>query len=342
MGDYPAVGVQIDNDALLPFHSWLAKTFTFCDHHFGLGTNSTSGHLLAIGGQTTTLKNPPFGAGGPQWDLPSILVHAEKAGVSWAAFPDQDGYPTKLYTELRAASRSANIHPVTPGGVDPFVTMAEAGQLPDLVYAWSPSGYDEHPPLKSDPGYLKRGQDFVWQRVDAVVRSGEWPRTIFLLAYDDWGGYADHVVTPVVYTVPDALHPKGFALIGGSRLPLVMFGGHVRQGIDNSWHSHASIPKTIIDVFGLAPFGVPFVDDAPSLASRIDRSLRRPAPPSFGSTIVQPPAPSPKPKPVKPPAWTGVTNAPLPRVILNGGKTMAAPHDGTVRKTPPKLPKPAP
>jgi hypothetical protein len=28
-------------------------------------------------------------------------------------------------------------------------------------------------------------------------------------------------------------------------------------------------------------------------------------------------------------------------VILNGGKTMAAPHDGTVRKTPPKLPKPA-
>lgn len=33
--------VQIDNDVVLPFYSWLAKMFTFCDHHFGLGTNST-------------------------------------------------------------------------------------------------------------------------------------------------------------------------------------------------------------------------------------------------------------------------------------------------------------
>jgi hypothetical protein len=149
MGDYRAVRTQIDNDALIPFHSWLGKTHTFCDHHFALGSNSTSGHLLAIGGQSPTLKNPPFGAGGPQWDMPSIFVHAEKAGVTWAAFPDQDGYPTKFYTELHTAARSAKVHPVTPGGADPFVTMASNGTLPQLVYAWSPSGYDEHPPSAS-------------------------------------------------------------------------------------------------------------------------------------------------------------------------------------------------
>ena len=32
--------------------------------------------------------------------------------------------------------------------------------------------------------------------VDAVVKAGHWADTTFLLTWDDWGGYADHVVTP--------------------------------------------------------------------------------------------------------------------------------------------------
>jgi phospholipase C len=59
MGDYRAAMVQIDSDIVIPYYSWLAKQFTFCDHHFGLGTNSTSGHMFVVGGQTPTLKNPP-------------------------------------------------------------------------------------------------------------------------------------------------------------------------------------------------------------------------------------------------------------------------------------------
>ena len=62
MGDYVPTMLQIDNDRLLPFYSWLAKQFTYCDYHFGLGTNSTPGHMLAVGGQTPTLRNPPRGA----------------------------------------------------------------------------------------------------------------------------------------------------------------------------------------------------------------------------------------------------------------------------------------
>jgi hypothetical protein len=339
MGDYPAVDAQIDNDKLIPLHSWLAKSFTFCDHHFGYGSNSTSGHMLAIGGQTATLKNPPFGPGGPQWDMPSIFVHAERAGITWAAFPDQDSYPTKFYTELTTTARKANIHPVSPGATDAFVTMAAAGSLPQLVYAWSPTGYDEHPPTTgTNPDYLQHAQDFVWQRIDAVVNAGQWAETMFILTYDDWGGYADHIVTPTVYTVRDALHPNGFVVLGGSRLPLIVFGGQIGQAIDNTWRSHASIPKTVIDVFGLPDFGVPLVDSAPSLAGHLDKSLHRPPPPAFGSTIVQPDPPSPTPSPIPPPKWSGPNHRRLPRVILNGGKTQAAPTDGVVRKGPPKPP----
>jgi hypothetical protein len=342
MGDYPAVRTQLDNDVVQPLHAWLAKSFTFCDHHFGIGSNSTSGHLVTIGGQTPTLKNPPFGPGGPTWDMPSIFVHAERAGVTWAAIPDADGYPVKFYDELKTPARAANIHPTSSAADDAFVRLVDAGKLPQLTYAWGPPGADEHPPFNgSDPDYLARAHDLLWRRIDAVVRAGLWATTTFFLAYDDWGGYADHVPTPVIERVPDTLHPDGFAIIGGSRLPLVLFGGRVRKAIDNSWHSNASIPKTIIDLLGLPAFGVEWVDSAPSLAGFVNTSRRR-QPPAFQARITQPKPPSPRPKPVPTPPWRGPTNQPLAPVVLNGGKALAAPHDAVVRKAPPRLPKQAP
>ncbi len=203
---------------------------------------------------------------------------------------------------------------------------------------WSPSGYDEHPPHKPDPKYAQRGHDLTWQRVDAVVQSGGWTDTVFILTWDDWGGYADHVSTPDAETVPDTLHPKGFQVIGGSRIPLIMFGGRVKQGIEPQWHSHASLPKTVIDLFGLGKFGVPRVDHAPSLAGRVDTTLRRPKPPAFGSQIVQPRAPKPPPRPVPPAPWAGPHARALPDLIGNHGKRIPAPRDGLVRVQPPQLP----
>jgi hypothetical protein len=334
MGDYPAVDLQIDNDTIIPFYSWLAKTYTFCDHHFGVGSNSTPGHMLAVGGQMPTLKNPPFGPGGPVWDLPSIFAHAEKHGVTWAAFPASGDYPLKFYSELQTPAAMKHIHAAAD-----FVTMAKSGTLPQLVYAWSPTGSDEHPPSKPDPAYITRGQNLVWERVNAVVQAGGWMNTVFILTWDDWGGYADQVATPDSETVPDSLHPTGFQLIGGSRIPLLVFGGQVRQGIDNRWHSHASIPKTIIDLFGLGPFGVPRVDTAPSLAALVSAGLNRPKPPAFGSTFSQPVPPTPTPKPSPPPPWAGPLLQPLPALIANGGKTIPVPTDGTVSHKPPTPPK---
>lgn len=142
--------------------------------------------------------------------------------------------------------------------------MAAGGELPDISYVCSPAGYDEHPPAASNPRYVADGQDLVWRRVQAAGDGGGWPDTVFILTWDDWGGYADSVPTPDVETLPDALHPDGFQAIGGSRIPILMCGGQVRQHLDTQWHSHASIPKTIIDLLGMPPIGVPRVDSAPT------------------------------------------------------------------------------
>ena len=288
---------------------------------------------MLVGGQTPTLKNPPFGAAGPEWDLPTIFLHAERAGIDWAAFPSDQDYPVKFYKELTTVAAKAKLHQPHE-----FLTMAAAGKLPPLVYAWSPGGFDEHPPSKPDPQYIARGHDLVWQRVDAVVKAGNWDDTVFILTWDDWGGYADHVSTPSAEVVPDALHPNGFQLLGGSRLPLLMFGGPVRQAIDKVWHSHASVPKTVIDVLGLPAFGVPRVDSAPSLSGYVSTGLHRPSPPAYGTKVAQPAAPHPRPAPMPPPPWTGPNNAPLAALVANHGKTIPAPHDAVMHPSPPAPP----
>jgi hypothetical protein len=329
MGDYPAATAQVDNDVVIPYYSWLAKQFTFCDHHFGLGSNSTSGHMLAVGGQTPTLRNPPSSPAPPVWDLPTIFLHAERAGCTWGAFTADNGYPVRYYAEL---ARQGGVHTSAA-----FLTMARAGTLPQLCYVWSPGGLDEHPPQKPDPAYVSRGQDVVWQRVSAVVDAGLWPDTVFILTWDDWGGYADHVETPDSEVVPDALHPDGFPVIGGSRIPLLLFGGQVVQGIEPEWHSHASIPKTVIDLLGLPPFGLARVDEAPSLAGRVDPGLHRDPPPAHCATIVQPVPPA-NPVRVPPGPWRGPLGQRLPDLAGNGGTVVPAPTDGVVRPQPPVLP----
>lgn len=338
LGDYVPPQEQIDNDAVLPYYSWLAKTYTFCDHHFGLGTNSTPGHMMAVGGQTPTLRNPPRGTT-PEWDLPTIFKHVEASGRRWAAFTGAGRYPVDFYTELKTPASRAFIHTSTGPSDDAFTAMAAAGALPDFSFVWSPDGYDEHAPDASvDPDYVSKGHDLTWQRVDAAVRGGLWADTVFILTWDDWGGYADHVATPDAETSVDALHPGGFQLIGGSRIPLLMFGGPVKQGIESTWHSHACIPKTVIDLFALPAFGVPRVDTARSLAGRVVPALGRPTPPPLGAKIVQPSPPVPAPAPVDPPPWEGPFAAALPDLVTRNGARLPAPADAVVQPKPPHRP----
>ena len=216
IGDYAPTTLQIDNDTVLPFYSWLAKQHTYCDYHFGLGTNSTPGHMLAVGGQTPTLRNPPSGTA-PVWDLPTVFKHVEAAGRTWGAFTGTDLYPVAFYKELGDVTSRKSIHTSTQPSSDAFTAMATAGTLADFSFVWSPGGYDEHAPdtTPANAGYVTAGHNLTWQRVDAVVKAGGWADTVFILTWDDWGGYADHVATPNAETTIDALHPNGFQLIGG-------------------------------------------------------------------------------------------------------------------------------
>jgi phospholipase C len=309
--------VQYDTDALLPFYSYLAKTGTFFENHgSGLGTNSTPNHQMIVGGQATTLKNPPKGAS-PVWDIPSVPALAERNGKTWKGYTGTDGYPLHFYQDLRGSSNIVSSNS--------FMTDAQAGGLPDLSMVWHDAPYDEHPTAD-----ITLGHNLIWQCVDAAARGGEWESTVFLLTWDDWGGFDDHVVLPCSEYTPDNVQ-----VAPGPRIGLLMFGGHVKTGIDSRICTHASITKTVMQLLGLPKLGVPRADDDAGLADRYDPTVSIPPPPAYGRAITQPapPNPTPQPNPVPAPDYHPRT---LDPVYLSNGSRIPAPNDAPL----PRQPKP--
>jgi hypothetical protein len=304
----PALRAQFDTTAVLPFYAYLAATGAFLENHCsGFGTNSTPNHLLIVGGQSPTLRNPPRSGTQPEWDMPSLPGHAEEHGSTWTCYTGESGYPVEFYSELKG---SPNIVRRDRIGTD-------AANLPALSMVWHDAPYDEHPVAD-----ITLGHNQIWTDVDALVAAGHWDDTVFLLTWDDWGGYDDHVATPDVEHTPD-----GIQLAYGPRVPLLMFGGRVTRGIDSRWNSHVSIPKTVLDLLGLPPLGVSRVDHAPSLADLVELSVSSPPPPSFGNAISQPtpPTPTPTPAPLPPPP-TAHSQA-VGSIVLRDGTALPPPND---------------
>jgi hypothetical protein len=309
----PGFHVQFDTTAVLPFYAYLAATGAFLENHCsGFGTNSTPNHLLIVGGQTPTLRNPPRSAPQPEWDMPSLPGHAEDHGLSWTLYTGSSGYPVEFYTQLKGS----------PNIVRHDRIAGDAANLAALSMVWHDSPNDEHPVAD-----VTLGHNQIWTDVAALAAAGRWDDTVFMLTWDDWGGYDDHVATPSVET-----DLAGVQLAYGPRVPLLLFGGRVKPGIDPRWNSHVAIPKTALQLLGLPPLGVPRLDDDHGLADLVDTSAApahfAPAPPAYGSTVTQPAPPSPTPAPLPPaPVAKPTTVGP---VLLRGGSTLPPPNDVTL------------
>ncbi len=310
--------VQFDTRAVLPYYLYLALTGAFVENHCaGFGTNSTANHLLIVGGQSPTLKNPSSRPPRPSWDMPSLPGLAEAHNVAWRAYAASNDYPVAFYTQLSGS----------PGVVasSQFLTDAKAGNLPALVMLWHNAPDDEHPPAN-----VTEGMDLIWQSVDAVVQAGGWNETVFMLTWDDWGGYDDHVKTPALEYTPDNVQ-----LALGPRVPLLMFGGAVKPGIDSRWSSHVSIPKTAMQLLGLPALGVPRVDNDPGLADLVDPARQpNPPPPAYGTPIDLPPIPDPPIPPHPTPPHPPGAPVPVGDVILRNGSTLPPPNDAPLPKQP--------
>jgi phospholipase C len=238
-GGFLATGSNNDLFALgyfegedLAMYEALARRFlVFDDWHCSLigPTYPNREYLLsAQSGGNKTNAFPPT-AEGWQWD--TIVDRLVRAGVTAA------DYATDLPPLALFGTRS------TPyiRRIADYYEDAEAGSLPSVTFV-DPSFFgdarsDDHP--HGDP---RAAQQFVQRAFAAFARSPHWERGLFIVTYDEWGGFFDHVAPP---HLPDNLanpvDTEDFSQ-AGFRVPTIFASPRALPGaVDNAMYDHTAV-----------------------------------------------------------------------------------------------------
>jgi phospholipase C len=163
----------------------------------------------------------------------------------------------------------AGDEPLVPSKIEEFFRDARDGTLPEfaLIDPDYMSG-DDHPPCD-----LRLGQAFLASVVRALGASPQWPRLLFLLVYDEHGGFHDHVPPGTVPDEDPAFQQLGF------RVPALAVGPMVRRSwVDSTPYEHVSIAATLGARFGIASLGKR-MDAANDLSALVDPAQLQGAPP---------------------------------------------------------------
>ena len=137
--------------------------------------------------------------------------------------------PLPYFETVRKNGQLGNIQPL-----DKFYDAAKNGKLPSVVWI-VPNGKDsEHPTaLVSD------GQMYVTGLINTIMQGPDWNSTAIFLAWDDWGGFYDHIVPP-------AVDQNGYGL----RVPGIVISPYAKKGfIDHQTFSFDAYLKLMEDDF---------------------------------------------------------------------------------------------
>jgi phospholipase C len=115
-----------------------------------------------------------------------------------------------------------------------FYAQARTGRLPAVSWVDPAGAVSEHPPSR-----VSVGQNYVTGLINTIMKGPDWKSTAIFLAWDDWGGFYDHVVPPVV-------DENGYGL----RVPGIVISPYARRGfIDHQTLSFDAYVKFIEDDF---------------------------------------------------------------------------------------------
>ena len=186
------------------------------------------------------------------WTDLTYLLHAHH--VSWGYYVT-DGSEPDCEDDMAMSCLPVKQNAKTPGKWNPlpyfdtvnndgqlgnvqsvsnFYKAARAGKLPAVSWVVPSGDTSEHPPAS-----VSAGQSFVTSLVNSIMRSPDWDSTAIFLAWDDWGGFYDHVKPPTV-------DQNGYGL----RVPGLVISPYAKRGyIDHETLSFDAYAKFIEDDF---------------------------------------------------------------------------------------------
>jgi phospholipase C len=137
--------------------------------------------------------------------------------------------PLPYFTTVQENDQTDNVQPMKN-----FDAAVKDGTLPAVTWLIPNGAVSEHPPSK-----VSEGQAWVTRQINTIMKSDLWDSTAIFVSWDDYGGFYDHVVPPVV----DA---NGY----GIRVPGLVISPYAKKGsIDQQTLSHDAYLKFIEDVF---------------------------------------------------------------------------------------------
>jgi phospholipase C len=185
------------------------------------------------------------------WTDLTYLLHKHR--VTWGYFVTRGGQP-----DCENGTSNCISAPLTPGtpniwnplpsftdvkqdhqvgdiqSTSRFLADARAGTLPAVSWVVPDQDHSDHPPAN-----IAEGQAYVTHLINSVMKGPNWDSTAIFLAWDDWGGFYDHVIPPVV-------DQNGY----GIRVPSLVISPYARTGfIDHQTLSFDAINKFIEDDF---------------------------------------------------------------------------------------------
>jgi phospholipase C len=241
----------------IPIFWEYAERFGLSDNFFtSAATSSTPNHIYMIAGQSggiieTNISDGQFGSpanclipsmqpdGTMYLQYPCVTINSvpqelDDAGISWRYYAGAPIWTAPLYITDLATS---------PNIIDNFaqiVTDIESGDLPSVSWVCPAPDESCHPAFT-----LGGGQNFLASVVNAVAQSQYWSSTAIFVTFDDWGGFYDHVVPPVV---------DMYGL--GARVPLLVISPYAKPGyLSHQQGEFSSLAKFVEENWSLPSLG---------------------------------------------------------------------------------------
>jgi phospholipase C len=185
------------------------------------------------------------------WTDITFMLHKNK--VSWAYYLDEGTQPDCANDEMFCAEQpqrasvpqiwnplpwfvtvQQNNETANVQTLDNYFLAVQNGTLPQVSWITPNNRDSEHP-----PNNVSTGQAYVTSIVNAAMEGPDWNSTAIFLAWDDWGGFYDHVVPPVV-------DQNGYGL----RVPAMVISPYAKEGyIDHQTLSFDAYLKFVEDDF---------------------------------------------------------------------------------------------
>lgn len=245
----------------LPFYSGAVNRWTSCDRFFsGIMAGTFPNRFYLNSAQTDRLSNTLDLSTLPTiWDR--LAAKSLRGKYYFSDIPFLALWGIKYLPVLAP--------------IGDFFADCAAGTLPAVSYvdprflgAQLGLNNDDHPHAD-----IRNGQAFLNDIYNAVVNSPNWPNTVFVITYDEWGGFFDHVPPPTAAIPPASAAAGDTDGRLGFRIPTFIISPWSSAAVNHTVFDHCSILKMIEWRWHIEPLTIRD-RNATNLATALDFSRR--------------------------------------------------------------------